>query len=117
MLDSVGITTTNEQTGINGGMSIWNLMCSICGVILADKIGRRALWLTAFIAMVFANVPLTISSAMYKEHEWQSAAYASVVFMFLYQAAFNIGCNPLPYTVRKQMQTQVQLSWLDTMTD
>lgn len=108
MLDSVGIVTTNEQTGINGGMSIWNLLCSICGIILADKIGRRALWLTAFISMVFANIPLTISSAMYKKYEWQSAAYASVVFMFLYQAAFNIGCNPLPYTVRRNCPF---LSW------
>lgn len=98
MLDSVGITSTNAQTGINGGMSIWNLLWAICGVVLADKIGRRPLWLTSFIAMVFANVPLTISSAMYKKHKSQSAAYTSVVFMFLYNAAFNIGCNPLPYS-------------------
>lgn len=98
MLNSVGITSTNAQTGINGGMSIWNLLCSICGVILADKIGRRALWLTSFIAMAFSNVPLTVSSAMYTEHGWSSAAYASVVFMFFYNAGFNIGCNPLPYS-------------------
>lgn len=98
MLDLVGITTTNAQTGINGGMSIWNLLWAIFGIILADKIGRRPLWLASFIGMAMANVPLTISSAMYKEHGSQSAAYASVVFMFLYNAAFNIGCNPLPYT-------------------
>lgn len=98
MLDSVGITSTNTQTGINGGMSIWNLLWAICGVALADKIGRRSLWLTSFIAMVFANVPLTVSSAMYKEHGSKAAAYTSVVFMFLYNAGFNIGCNPLPYS-------------------
>lgn len=98
MLDLVGITSTNSQTGINGGMSIWNLIWAIFGIFLADRIGRRPLWLASFIGMVFANVPLTVSSAMYKEHGSQSAAYASVVFMFLYNAAFNIGCNPLPYT-------------------
>lgn len=98
MLDSVGITSTNAQTGINGGMSIWNLLWAIVGIVLADRIGRRPLWLTSFTAMVFANVPLTISSAMYKHHGSQPAAYASVVFMFIYNAGFNIGCNPLPYT-------------------
>lgn len=98
MLDSVGITSTNSQTGINGGMSIWNLFWAIGGILLADKIGRRPLWLTSFIVMVFANVPLTISSAMYKHHGSQAAAYASVVFMFVYNAGFNIGCNPLPYS-------------------
>lgn len=98
MLDSVGITSTNAQTGINGGMSIWNLLWAIAGIILADRIGRRPLWLTSFIAMVFANIPLTISSAMYKHHGSQAAAYSSVVFMFIYNAGFNIGCNPLPYS-------------------
>lgn len=98
MLDSVGITSTNAQTGINGGMSIWNLLWAIAGVALADKIGRRPLWMLSFTGMVFANVPLTISSAMYKKHGSQSAASASVAFMFIYNAAFNIGCNPLPYS-------------------
>lgn len=98
MLDSVGITSTNAQTGINGGMSIWNLFWAIFGIFLTDRIGRRPLWLTSFVGMAIANVPLTIASAMYKKHGTTSAAYASVVMMFLYNAAFNIGCNPLPYS-------------------
>ncbi|KAJ4385704.1 hypothetical protein N0V93_010133 [Gnomoniopsis smithogilvyi] len=98
ILDSVGITSTNAQTGINGGMSIWNLLWAIFGIVLTDKIGRRPLWLTSFVGMAFANVPLTIASAMYKKSGSTSAAYASVVFMFLYNSAFNIGCNPLPYS-------------------
>lgn len=98
MLDTVGITSTNSQTGINGGMTIWNLLWAIFGVILADKIGRRPLWLTSFVGMVFANVPMTIATAMYKKNGSSSAAYASVVFMFFYNAAFNIGCNPLVYS-------------------
>lgn len=98
MLDSVGITSTNAQTGINGGMSIWNLLWAIFGIVLTDKVGRRPLWLISFVGMIFANVPLTIASALYKKHGSTSAAYTSVVFMFLYNAAFNIGCNPLPYS-------------------
>lgn len=105
MLDSVGITSTNAQTGINGGMSIWNLLWAIFGIVLTDKIGRRPLWLTSFVGMAVANVPLTIASAMYKKQGSTSAAYASVVMMFLYNAAFNIGCNPLPYSYTAEILT------------
>lgn len=97
ILDSIGITSTEQQTGINGGMSIWNFFCSLVGALLADRVGRRTLWLVSFIGMIMANVPLTISSAMYTNHGSQGAAYATVVFLFLYNAAFNIACNPLLY--------------------
>ncbi|KAH8897560.1 general substrate transporter [Thozetella sp. PMI_491] len=97
ILDSIGVTSTNQQTGINGGMAIWNLICSVAGALLADRVGRRPLWLISFAGMIAANVPLTISSAMYKEHGSQGAAYTTIVFLFLYNAAFNLACNPLLY--------------------
>lgn len=97
ILDSVGITDTTQQTGINGGMAIWNLICSATGAFLADRVGRRRLWLASFIGMIMANVPVTITSAVYAKHGSQAAAYATVVFLFLYNAAFNIACNPLLY--------------------
>ncbi|EOO02870.1 putative hexose transporter protein [Phaeoacremonium minimum UCRPA7] len=97
ILNSIGITNTNQQTGINGGMSIWNLICSVAGALLADRVGRRPLWLASFVGMIFANIPLTISSAMYEKHNSQGAGYTTIVFLFLYNAAFNIACNPLLY--------------------
>ncbi|KAF3005415.1 hypothetical protein E8E14_000412 [Neopestalotiopsis sp. 37M] len=97
ILDSIGITSTEQQTGINGGMSIWNFFCSLAGALLADRVGRRTLWLASFIGMIMANVPLTIASAMYSNHGSQAAAYTTVVFLFLYNAAFNVACNPLLY--------------------
>lgn len=97
ILDSIGITRTDQQTGINGGMSVWNLLCSLAGAFLADRIGRRPLWLISFVGMICANVPLTISSAMYKNHGSDAAAYTTIVFLFLYNAAFNLACNPLLY--------------------
>ncbi|KAL1847487.1 hypothetical protein Plec18170_008600 [Paecilomyces lecythidis] len=97
ILTSIGITSTTQQTGINGGLQIWNLLWSIAGALLADRIGRRPLWLTSFIGMIFANIPLTIASAMYDKHRSNRAAYAVVVFLFFYDAAFNIANNPLLY--------------------
>lgn len=97
ILKSIGISNTNQITGINGGLQIWNLLCSVIGVLLAERMGRRKLWLTSFFGMMLANVPFTIASAMYAKNGSDAAARAVVVFLFLYDAAFNIGCNPLPY--------------------
>lgn len=101
ILRSIGITSTNSQTGINGGLQIWNLLCALVGALLADRIGRRKLWLSSFIGMIACNVPLTVASARYAKSALgegeSSAAYAVVVFLFLYNAAFNIACNPLLY--------------------
>jgi MFS family permease len=98
ILTSVGITSPTQQTGINGGMQIWNLLCSITGALLADRIGRRALWLSSFSGMILFNVPLTITSAIYARRGTKSAASATVALLFLYNAAFNLACNPLLYT-------------------
>jgi hypothetical protein len=83
ILDSVGIKDTTSQTGINGGLQIWNFLCSIVGVLLANKIGRRPLWLLSYIGMICANVPLTVASAMFAKHDSKPAAYVVVVFLFV----------------------------------
>ncbi|QDS73615.1 hypothetical protein FKW77_001841 [Venturia effusa] len=97
ILKSIGIGSTTQITGINGGLQVWNLVCSAIGVLLAERMGRRKLWLTSFFGMMLANVPFTIASALYTRNDSDAAAKAVVVFLFLYDAAFNIGCNPLPY--------------------
>lgn len=98
MLDAVGITSTNTQTGINGGMAVWNLLCSLTGVALADRIGRRPLWLASFAGMAAINIPMTVSSALYTKNSSAAAAYTAVVCMFLFNGAFNLACNPLLYS-------------------
>lgn len=97
ILTSIGITSTPQQTGINGGLQVWNLLFSLAGALLADRIGRRTLWMISFVGMILANVPLTISSAMYAQHGYKGASYTVVIFLFLYDAAFNLANNPLLY--------------------
>ncbi|KAF8864878.1 general substrate transporter [Acephala macrosclerotiorum] len=97
ILTSIGITSTNSQTGINGGLQIWNFFCALFGALLADRVGRRTLWLWSFFGMIVCNVPLTISSAVYSKNGNDASAYTAVVFLFLYDAAYNIACNPLLY--------------------
>ena len=95
ILLKLAVKSTTKQTGINGGMQIWNLLWAIAGAVLADRVGRRTLWRTSFFCMILANVPLTICSAIYDQHGSKPVAYLVIVFLFFYSAAFNIANNPL----------------------
>lgn len=43
MLDNIGVTSTTEQTEINGCMQIWNLIWVMAGVLLAAALVAYAL--------------------------------------------------------------------------
>lgn len=98
LLTSLKVTGTNQQTGINGGMQIWNFIVSIAGALLADRIGRRALWMVSLIGMICSNIGITITSAIFDKQGGNTTAYCAILFLFLYNAGFNIACNPLAYS-------------------
>jgi MFS family permease len=79
-------------------MQVWNFLISIAGALLADRIGRRMLWMISLVWMMVANIGVTITEAIYDKTGSQSAAYLVVVFLFLYNGGFNIACNPLAYS-------------------
>ncbi|KAK5056833.1 hypothetical protein LTR84_012365 [Exophiala bonariae] len=98
ILNSIGITGSTKQTGINGGINIVNLVSSILGAFLADRVGRRKLWMTSFAGMIVVGVPFTVLSAVYVQTRKTGAGYGVVVCLFLYDVAYNIACNPLLYS-------------------
>jgi MFS family permease len=99
LLTSLNVTATNQQTGINGGMQIWNFIISIAGALLADRIGRRPLWMLSIIAMICSNIGITITSAVFAHTgNNKPAAYMAILFLFFYNAGFNIAMNPLAYS-------------------
>lgn len=119
MLKQVGITTVAQQTGINGGLQIFNMLCSIFGVWAAERFGRRPMWLASFMCMVLANVIMTTLSGLYASQGEEGLGYGVVVTLFLYNAAFNIACNPLIYCYMVEIlpfymrakATAVAVSW------
>jgi len=100
VLQSIGITDTTSQTGINGGLNIVNLIASIIGASLAEKIGRRKLWMGSFIGMILIAVPFISLSAVFAQSSPKNTgtAYGVVVCLFLFDIAYNIACNPLLYS-------------------
>ncbi len=100
VLNSIGISNTTAQTGINGGLNIVNLISSLIGAFLAERVGRRKLWMGSFIAMITIAVPFITLSAVFANSNPKNTgtAYGVVVCLFLYDIAYNVACNPLLYS-------------------
>ncbi|KAI4593731.1 hypothetical protein KJ359_009010 [Pestalotiopsis sp. 9143b] len=98
ILTSVNITGTTQQTAINGGLSITNLISSCVGALLVDRLGRRKLWMTSYAGMIVIFVPFITLSAMYAQHGRPGEGYGVVVCLFLFDVMYNVACNPLLYS-------------------
>ena len=55
ILNSVGITTSYDQSVINGGLQIWSFLVAIgFSAFLVDKLGRRMLFMIAGVGMLIS---------------------------------------------------------------
>jgi MFS family permease len=107
VLNTVGITSTREQTVINGGLQTWKWMSSVLGAMLVDRIGRRSLYLMStfgktislralsertisadryvFSGCLCSYIVWTACSATYAKDPTNTAAAGSVVgFIFIF---------------------------------
>jgi len=46
-MDSIGITDSTTQFVINGILTLWSLIVSLCCASVVDKVGRRPMFLAA----------------------------------------------------------------------
>lgn len=51
----VGITQTQQVVGINGGLQIFNWICSLYGTYLVPRVPRRKLLMSAWVGVLFSN--------------------------------------------------------------
>lgn len=54
ILESVGITSSYDQTVINGGLQIWSFLVAVGFAFAVDKVGRRKLFLIAGVGMLIS---------------------------------------------------------------
>lgn len=67
VLNAVGITDATQQSLINGGLQIFNMLsCIFCGAMLVDRLGRRILFLWSAAGMtityVVSSLPIASTS-------------------------------------------------------
>jgi len=114
VLNAIGITSSFDQTLINGVLQIFNYATAILAALLIDKVGRRKLALGGVTGMLIFFTLQTVCSALYANsakdinpttmlpiHPNVSAGHAVIAFIFLYYASYNAALNGLlvSYTV------------------
>ncbi|GAA5848141.1 hypothetical protein JCM8547_004420 [Rhodosporidiobolus lusitaniae] len=98
VLRLVGVTDPAQQTGINGGMQIWNLILACVGASLVERVGRRKLWLIATIGMCVSYIVLIGLSGGFANTNDKQVGLASVAFMFFCYGFYDIAWTPLAYS-------------------
>ncbi len=96
VLKLVGITDPAQVSGINGGLAVWNLLLAYAGSMNAERAGRRVLWLTSTIGMLFSYIVMTGLSGSFAHHSSHAVGIAVVPVMFIYYGFYDIGWTPLP---------------------
>ncbi|GAA5854284.1 hypothetical protein JCM8547_001763 [Rhodosporidiobolus lusitaniae] len=98
VLKLVGVTDPAQQTGINGGMQIWNLVLACAGASLVERMGRRKLWLISTCGMLLSYICLTGLAGAFATGRSESVGLASVAFMFFCYGFYDIAWTPLAYS-------------------
>ncbi|GAA5972517.1 hypothetical protein JCM11641_001880 [Rhodosporidiobolus odoratus] len=90
MLASIGVTSTVQQQGINGGLQIFNLATSVFYVVFVlNRTSRRSLWLFSTGGVLVFFSLITATTAIYARNPSPSAGRATVAFIFLYSGCYN----------------------------
>ncbi|CCH41024.1 Hexose transporter 2 [Wickerhamomyces ciferrii] len=100
VLNSIGITSTDQQLVFNGGLMIYNYAISIAINLTAfQHIRRRTTFIGAFSFMLLTYIIWTVLSAINQQRNFEDTALGKGVMamIFLFYLGYNLGCNGLPY--------------------
>ncbi|GKZ50575.1 hypothetical protein AbraIFM66951_003837 [Aspergillus brasiliensis] len=120
MLKSAGITREVDTTLITATSQMFSFACALAFAFLPGRVGRRPLllWSMGLIWLVFALI--TACTGVFVETGSQSASYATVAFIYIYNGVHNLGWTGammlyvveiLPYSIRAK---GIALFWLVT---
>ncbi|KAI9737344.1 MAG: hypothetical protein M1834_009498 [Cirrosporium novae-zelandiae] len=87
ILNSVGITTSYDQTLINGCLTIWCFLDAVGCSLLVDKVGRKKLFMGAAVGMLISFSIWTGCSAAYAETGDKGAGSAVIAMIFIFYGA------------------------------
>ncbi|KAK4699333.1 hypothetical protein P7C70_g6929, partial [Phenoliferia sp. Uapishka_3] len=98
ILRSIGITSSGQIAGINGGLAIFNWFMAIAGALNADRVGRRPLWLTSSIGMLVSFILITGLSAGYDKTKEKAMGTVVIAFLFIFYGFYDIAWTPLSFS-------------------
>ncbi|KAH7176382.1 general substrate transporter [Dactylonectria macrodidyma] len=120
VLDTIGISTVQEQTLINGLLQLFNFAAAVfAGALMVDNIGRRRLFLISTGGLCLSYVAWTALTSHFVATHDAIAGRAVVAFIFIAYFFYDIAWTPLvqaytveifPYTIRSRGLTATLIS-------
>jgi hypothetical protein len=103
VLEQIGITSPNQQLGINGGSKTMSLLVNLCVAFFIDRAGRRPILWWSTVGMTLFFTLLTIITARYnltpEENRSADMGRSVVAIIYLYNFCYNLKTGlPLTYT-------------------
>lgn len=98
---SIGITSSDTQLGLNGGLTIMSLIVSVTCAMLVDKVGRRPLFLSATAGMLLSFIVWTIASSFQQRDGNKAAGNAVIAMIWIFSVFYALAWSGLlvAYTV------------------
>lgn len=107
VLNSIGITSTDEQLIINGCLMIYNWVIASGVAFVANRFKRRTLFITSFSVMLVSYVIWTVLSAINQQRnfEQRSLGQGVLAMIFIYYFGYDIGLNGIPFLYLTEVLT------------
>jgi MFS family permease len=90
VLDSVGVTSTRDQTLIGGCLQVWNLLWAVAAATMVDRLGRRFLFLASASTMFVGYIITTGLSGSFATSGSSAIGLAVIPFLFFFFAGYDI---------------------------
>ncbi|PSN67618.1 general substrate transporter [Corynespora cassiicola Philippines] len=98
VLEAIGITDPTQQSLINGGLQIFNMLAAMfCGAMLVDRLGRKTLFLWSAAGMCISYVVWTALNARFTATSSKAVGMAVLPFLFIFNFHYAIALTPLLY--------------------
>jgi MFS family permease len=81
--NSIGITSSDTQLGINGGLNILSLIVSVSCTLLVDRVGRRPLFIAATASMCVTFIVWTVCSSQQEKYHTKAAGEAVIAMIWV----------------------------------
>lgn len=112
VLNTIGITSVDQQALINGLLQLFNFAVAVFGgAMMVDRLGRRSLFLIGTGGMLCAYVPWTVLTSNFVQTKNPLVGNSVVAFIFIAYFFYDIAWTPLlqaypveifPYTLRSR---------------
>ncbi|KAF2729713.1 hexose transporter-like protein [Polyplosphaeria fusca] len=98
LLKLIGFTDPNFKGKLNVGLNSWQLVNAVVISLFVRRFPRRKMYMVCVISLLFCYIAWTVSMERFMTTSSQSAAIATIFFIFAYSPCYNMGYNALTYT-------------------